>query len=324
MKIRKYERSYNKKQKGKLSKTIHITSIIISILIIVLIVTLTINYINIDDDMIDIIKDDIDGNVKDIIITDIKNKSDIDDVNDIDDVKINTKNDTDDIINKIFQQIEENKKQELEIIREPKTKFLYYVDPNMTVPNTEILESAVILAFNTWKQYNPQLEFIETNEESKADTIIEWSKYTFKRWSLHDTQPPNNGLVYCDYYHTQCIITIATGNNNCNDEYVQFDEYTIATIIMHEFGHQLELDHTTDSTHLMYGVDDILDPFDDMGYVIPPRFRSYDYYVDQYDIQQEIDILEDQKSIISELSYNRDKSYKDLLDRYNCFPALLG
>ena len=174
--------------------------------------------------------------------------------------------------------------------------FTYYIDNNMPVSNIDILESAVTKAFDTWSKYNPDLVFIETQSKPSAEIIIEWEKYSFGE-DLH-----SNGVAKCEHQYIKCTLVITTGNRDCNNNYIQFSLDTVSNIIMHEFGHQLQIGHTSDQEHLMYGDrPPPIDPLDTMGYAIPVKAVDYDLYLGQRELERNID------SLLEKIDFLREK-----------------
>ena len=67
-------------------------------------------------------------------------------------------------------------------------------------------------------------------------------------------------------------------------------EDSVTDTIMHEIGHTLGLNHTSDERHLMYGTDYVQDDFDTLGYDIPDRLD--DWFVGQEEIVSTLDELD--------------------------------
>lgn len=128
--------------------------------------------------------------------------------------------------------------------------------------NDEIVASAVRDGLAAWSELNPFIIFEEAADEN-ADITVEWM---WLRWlKLGDARYSSDvgGTI-------RSVIRVPDQVGNWN--VVGYD--LLRNTVTHEFGHILGLGHHTNPDHLMWGDDDFVqDPFDTLGYNIPPRWE---------------------------------------------------
>lgn len=132
------------------------------------------------------------------------------------------------------------------------------------VPDKQIPIDALEKAIDTWEKYNPNLEFIES-ENSNIE--IKWQKYAS---SNHTGLATCNSVLFGILSH--CVLDISIGAEDCNSNFVQNDENMVVNILMHEIGHSLGLGHTSEENHLMYSTESPEIDFNNKEYSIPERF----------------------------------------------------
>lgn len=132
------------------------------------------------------------------------------------------------------------------------------------VPDKQIPIDALEKAIDTWEKYNPNLEFIES-ENSNIE--IKWQKYAS---SNHTGLATCNSVLFGILSH--CVLDISIGAEDCNSNFVQNDENMVVNILMHEIGHSLGLGHTSEENHLMYSTESPEINFNTKEYSIPERF----------------------------------------------------
>jgi hypothetical protein len=98
-----------------------------------------------------------------------------------------------------------------------------------------------------------------------------------------------SGITYMDIGFDEILIDI--GNGDCNNDFVFWDSNHIGDILKHEIGHTLNLEHSSDTTHLMYDPDDGLFLFNNLRYSIP-EIDSDDFYIGQETLNEQFEQLD--------------------------------
>ena len=154
---------------------------------------------------------------------------------------------------------------------------LLAIDELPDIQNATIPANAIKRATAAWEQVNPRMSIKDVN----TVRIL---------WSV-GIPTEHVGLALCTASGT-CVLEIWLGGYDCNGDFVQYDEDSVTNTIMHEIGHTLGLNHTSDEQHLMYGTDYVQDDFDTLGYVIPDRLDGW--FVGQEEIVSTLDGLDAQ------------------------------
>jgi predicted Zn-dependent protease len=143
-------------------------------------------------------------------------------------------------------------------------QIIYYSFENVPdVPDKQIPIDALMKAIDNWEKFNPNLEFIQS-ENSNIE--IKWQKYAS---STHTGLATCNTVLFGMLSH--CVLDISIGAEDCNYNFVQNDENMVVNILMHEIGHALGLGHTSKENHLMYSTESPEINFNTKGYVVPDR-----------------------------------------------------
>lgn len=146
-------------------------------------------------------------------------------------------------------------------------QIIYYSFEDVPdIPDKQIPIDALKKAIQTWEQYNPNLEFIES-ENSNIE--IKWQKYAS---ATHTGLATCNSVLFGILSH--CVLDISVGAEDCNSTFVQNDENMVVNILMHEMGHAMGLGHTGEKSHLMYSTESPEIEYDTKGYSIPERFEE--------------------------------------------------
>lgn len=169
-------------------------------------------------------------------------------------------------------------------------QIIYYSFEDVPdVPNEQIPVDALKKAIDTWEDFNPNLEFIQS-ENSNIE--IKWKKYAS---STHTGLATCNSVLFGILTH--CVLEISIGAEDCTSNFVQNDENMMTNILMHEIGHALGLGHTSEKDHLMYSTESPQISFNSKGYTIPERFEELfvgqqQLLVDKQGLQSEIELLD--------------------------------
>ena len=156
----------------------------------------------------------------------------------------------------------------------------------------EIVENSINDAlFYRWTKYNPEITF-EYTTDGYNELFIHWEKAPKEHIGLQEGKS----------------IMIGLGQYDCKGKWQQYSKETLSDTISHETGHYLGLEHHKDKRHLMYGDDEFVrDPFDTLGYSIPPQLTEYDTYVEGKKAEQRLDQLGAELNIMAK-SLGLDKA----------------
>lgn len=183
----------------------------------------------------------------------------------------------------------------------------YEIDTLPDIPDKQLVYTSLEEGISKWEELN-NIDFVKT--DGTADIRIHW---------LPISPEEHQGLA--EYYTKyQGDIKIGLGKYNCKDEYVQFDRNRLQTIVMHEIGHILGLEHVSDENHLMYGTDHIvsIEEMQNSGYVIPQKTEGY--YVGFELLQNEYDELSVKLDAtlpkINQMKSDYERVYSEYSDYY--------
>ena len=110
-----------------------------------------------------------------------------------------------------------------------------YVEP---IPNWSIdVSDAVNGAIEFWES-NTNAKFQMTESSYQADAMINWQK-----------QLPNG---YDGYVIDNRLMQIGLGTTDCDNTWRSYSSKSVENVLIHEFGHVLDLKHSLDKDDLMY------------------------------------------------------------------------
>ena len=135
------------------------------------------------------------------------------------------------------------------------------------------IEIGISKAMTMWENRNPELEFELADE--RGEIRIAWEK---------SMGGEHAGQI------TGGFMEMELGSYDCRGNWQQYSSNTIADNIAHELGHYLNLGHTTNKSHLMYGENFPLpdNPFDDLGYNIPSPNSEYTTWIEWEKLEQQL------------------------------------
>ncbi|MEX2193556.1 MAG: matrixin family metalloprotease [Nitrosarchaeum sp.] len=187
------------------------------------------------------------------------------------------------------------------IVPKNEQKVIYYsIQAIPNLPDEQIPLNALHKALGAWKSLNPNLDFVESDD---PDIEIRWQVYASE---THSGLATCNSALFGILNH--CVLDISVGNEDCNGNYVQNDENMVSNIIMHEIGHVIGLEHSTDKIHLMYSDESSIADFDSQWFIVPKKFEEL--YVGQKSLlDQDSEIRSQLESLDKQIS--REKSQYD-------------
>lgn len=122
---------------------------------------------------------------------------------------------------------------------------------SITKVKSNIKKSIYVESFPKWAQYDTDVildaikfwkdktgaEFYVTSSPS-ADIKINWVKEMDKGY---------DGYIFAGKF-----IDIAVGNSNCGETWKSYDSKTVTLLVIHELGHALGIEHSTDPNSIMF------------------------------------------------------------------------
>lgn len=117
-----------------------------------------------------------------------------------------------------------------------KNTYYVYIDP---LPEWADYASNVMYESTTyWQQVNPQLNFFKVEDPKDADLKINWVK--------------DFGQEHIGYAYGSRFIEVGLGDSNCLETWNPYSSKHVASIMKHEIGHILGLEHSSDPNNIMY------------------------------------------------------------------------
>jgi hypothetical protein len=150
----------------------------------------------------------------------------------------------------------------------------YAYDDNQTA-------RAVHDGFSAWSDLNPYFEFVWTDTDPLV--WVEWVDYHSEYvglaciWCLN--QDPSMDIILYGY--------------DCGGGRIHRTPDAVRDTVAHELGHILGLGHHTNKTHLMYGPEYQVDPYETYGYAVPDQLEEWTY-VGEAELNEQILVLEDE------------------------------
>ena len=166
-----------------------------------------------------------------------------------------------------------------------------YYDPKCIITygyNDGLLESyahdhaqtrqAIRDGFSAWSDLNTHFIF----RYVEADPLV-WIDFV-------DYEPEYIGLACVWCLENEPLMEIILYSYDCEGGRIYYEPDYIRNTVAHELGHILGLDHHTDRTHLMYGPEYQVDPYETYGYVVPDMLEEL--YVGEAGLDDLIQMLE--------------------------------
>ncbi|QLH04599.1 peptidase [Nitrosopumilus oxyclinae] len=204
----------------------------------------------------------------------------------------------------------ENLQQISNVVTSKDHQIIYYSFEDVPdVPDKQIPIDALKKALDTWEEYNPNLEFIESKN---SNIEIKWQKYAS---STHTGLATCNTVLFGILSH--CILDISIGAQDCNSNFVQNDENMVVNILMHEIGHTMGLGHTSEKNHLMYSTESPQIDYNTKGYSIPERFEEL--YVGQKLLLSEEKEIESQIKLLDDKIAREQSQYDEYYKQYEFY-----
>jgi len=168
-------------------------------------------------------------------------------------------------------------------------------DPIPSYANEYDVKNSISNALRQWMNVNPDM--VIQLVKSGGEVHIEWKKNILGNHA---------GQI------TGGMMEVELGSNDCMGNWNQYAVFSLSDTISHEIGHYVGLGHSSDESHLMWGM---VEPypdvnFDDLEYNIPIKKSKFQSWI-------EYDILENEYDDL-----NRD--YIKLDREYSQYPEIIS
>jgi hypothetical protein len=117
-----------------------------------------------------------------------------------------------------------------------KNTYYVYVDPLPEWATDS--RNTVYDSTKAWQDTNPNLNFYIADSPEDANLRIQWVK--------------EFGMKHVGYAYGNQFIEVGLGDSNCGGKWQPYSSYHVNWIMMHEIGHILGREHSSDPTSIMY------------------------------------------------------------------------
>ena len=102
------------------------------------------------------------------------------------------------------------------------------------------IDDAITESLNYWEIQYPDLQFEQVGKNEQQDFFVYWVK--------------EFGVEHVGYAYGNKFIEVGLGDSGCRGKWTQYSPNHIGTILKHEIGHIIGLEHNSDPNSIMYPV----------------------------------------------------------------------